>query len=81
MVSSWVCSTTAKCTSSSNFLGTFLTTNGEHSWQRMRRASQEALNKTRATEFYPLQEKEAVMLIDGMLRNPKGWDGEFRRWV
>ena len=58
---------------------TSLTTNGEHRWQRMRRASHEALNKTRVTEFYPLQEKEAVVMIDGMLQNPKGWDGEFRR--
>ena len=54
-------------------------TNGEYSWRRMRRASQEALNKKRVTEFYPLHEKEAIMLIDGMLQNPKGWDGEFRR--
>ena len=45
----------------------------------MRRASEEGLSKTRATEFYPLQEKEAAMLVDGMLRNPKGLDGEFRR--
>ena len=45
----------------------------------MRRASQEALHKTRATEFYPLQEKEAVLLIYGMLQNPKSWEGEFRR--
>ena len=45
----------------------------------MRGASQEALNKTRATEFYPLHEKEAILLIDGMLQNPKGWDGDFRR--
>ena len=54
-------------------------TNGEHSWRRMRRASQEALSKTRVTEFYPLHEKEAIMLIDGMLHKPEGWDGEFRR--
>ena len=62
-----------------HFLGTSLTTNGEHSWRRMRRASQEALNKTRVTEFYRLHEKEAIILIDGMLQNPKGWDGELRR--
>ena len=59
--------------------GTSLTTNGEHRWQRMRRASQEALNKARGTAFYPLHEKEAVMMIDGMLQNPKGWEGELRR--
>jgi len=47
----------------------------------MRRASQEALTKTCAAEFYPLQEKEAVLLINGMLQNPKGWDGELRRLV
>ena len=45
----------------------------------MRRASQEALNKTRATEFYPLHEKEAIMLVNGILQNPKNWDEEFRR--
>ena len=54
-------------------------TNGEHRWRRMRRASQEALNKTCVTGFYPLHEKEAIMLIDGMLQKPEGWDGEFRR--
>ena len=58
---------------------TSLTTNGEHRWQRMRRASQEALNKAHGTEFYPLHEKEAVVMIDGMLQNPKGWDKELRR--
>ena len=56
-----------------------LTTHGEHSWRRMRRASQEALTKTRVTEFHPLHEKEAVRLIGGMLQNPNGWRGEIRR--
>ena len=65
----------------SHCLGTSLITNGEYSWQRMRRTSQEALNKIHVTEFYPLQEKEAVILVDGMLQNPNDWDGEFRRWV
>ena len=54
-------------------------TNKEHSWRRRRRASQEALSKTRVTQFYPLQEKESIMLIDRMLKKPEGWDGEFRR--
>ena len=45
----------------------------------MRRASHEALTKTRVTEFHPLHEKEAVRLIDGMLHKPKGWNGEFLR--
>ena len=45
----------------------------------MRRASQEALTKTRVTEFHPLHEKEAVRMIDGMLQNPNGWEMEFLR--
>ena len=61
------------------FLWNFFDNYGERSWRRMRRASQEALNKTRATEFFALHEKEAASLIDGMLQNPKGWGGEFRR--
>ena len=47
----------------------------------MRRASHEALNKTRVTKFHALHEKEAVRLIGGILHNPSGWDMEFFRWV
>ena len=49
------------------------------SWRRMRRAAHEALNKGRVTEYHPLHEKEALLLIDGMLRNPVGWKGELQR--
>jgi len=45
----------------------------------MRRATHEAVNKGRVADYYPLQEKEALLLIDGMLRNPAGWEGELRR--
>jgi len=56
-------------------------TDDEHSYRRMRRASHEALSKTRVTEFHPLHAKEAVRLIDGVLQNPTKWDIEFFRWV
>jgi len=45
----------------------------------MRRAGQDAINKPRHHEFYPTQLKEATILTDGLLQNPQGWDGEFRR--
>ena len=45
----------------------------------MRRASHEAVHKGRVAEYCPLQTKEAVFLIDGMLRNPTEWEGELRR--
>ena len=57
------------------------TTDDEYSFRRMRRASHEALNKTRVTEFHPLHAKEAARLVDGILQNPKKWDVEFIRWV
>ena len=53
----------------------------EHSFRRVRRASHEALSKTRVTEFYSLHAKEAARLIDGILENPNTWDIEFYRWV
>ena len=57
------------------------TIDDEHSYRRMRRASHEALNKKRVTEFYPLHGKEAVRLIEGILQNPDRWNEEFFRWV
>ena len=45
----------------------------------MRRATHEALNKTRVTEYHSLHEKEALLTIDGMLRNPAGWKDELHR--
>jgi len=45
----------------------------------MRRASHEALNKTRVTELHPLHAKEAARLIDGILQNPNRRDVEFFR--
>jgi len=54
-------------------------TNDEHSFRRMRRASHEALNKTRVTAFHPLHAKEAVRMIDGILKHPNKRDVEFFR--
>ena len=45
----------------------------------MRRASHEALSKTRVTDFHPLHAKEVTRLINGILQNPRGWREEFRR--
>ena len=47
----------------------------------MRRASHEAVHKGRVVEYRPLQMKEAVLLVDGIFRNPVSWEGELRRSV
>ena len=46
----------------------------------MRRAGHEVLSEMlRGAEFHPILSKEAILLTDGLLQNPVGWDGEFRR--
>ena len=57
------------------------TADDEHSFRRTRRASHEALNKTRVTDFNPLHAKETARLIDGILQNPNKWEEEILRWV
>ena len=61
------------------FLHLRCTTDDEHSFRRMRRASHEALNKTRVAAFHPLHAKEAARLVDGILENPNKWNVEFSR--
>ncbi|KAJ7611372.1 cytochrome P450 [Mycena polygramma] len=48
-------------------------------WRRMRRAGHEGLNKQVASQFHALQSKEALLLIDGMLRQPHLWNEHIRR--
>ncbi|KAL0574478.1 hypothetical protein V5O48_007492 [Marasmius crinis-equi] len=50
-------------------------------WKRMRRATNEVLNKAIAPSFYPAQGEEAVRLVWNMLQTtaPKRWDGELQR--
>ncbi|KAJ7493604.1 cytochrome P450 [Mycena latifolia] len=48
-------------------------------WRRMRRAAHEGLNKSVAQKFYPIQEREAILLTHSLLVNPTAWDSHFRR--
>ena len=45
----------------------------------MRRAGHAVLHKARATDYYPIQSKEAVILTDHLLKRSMDLDGEFRR--
>ncbi|KAJ7503688.1 cytochrome P450 [Mycena galericulata] len=48
-------------------------------WRRMRRAGHEGLNKQVASSFHAPQNREALLLVDGMLKHPKLWNEEIRR--
>lgn len=48
-------------------------------WRRMRRAAHEGLSPAAAKNFYGSQEKEAVLLVDGMLRANEEWRTEISR--
>lgn len=47
----------------------------------MRRAGHEGLNKAVAPKFYTPQTREAVLLVDNMLKDPEHWNEEIRRYV
>ncbi|ESK85729.1 cytochrome p450, partial [Moniliophthora roreri MCA 2997] len=48
-------------------------------WRRMRRAGHEGLNKTVAASFQVPQYREAISLVDGMIKRPQLWNAEIRR--
>lgn len=47
----------------------------------MRRAAHEGVNKAVAPTYQPLQIKEAVFLVDGLIKDDRNWDEELRRYV
>ena len=51
-----------------------------YSWRRMRRAGHEAIHKSRATDYFTTQSKEAVIMTDLLLKSSQDLAGEFRRW-
>ncbi|KIM47085.1 hypothetical protein M413DRAFT_64051 [Hebeloma cylindrosporum] len=48
-------------------------------WRRMRRAGHECLSKTGVTRYYQIQQREALILTDNLLRHSKEWDQEVYR--
>lgn len=48
-------------------------------WRRMRRAAHEALGGDAIENYCPTQVTEALILTDGLLKTPNGWDGHMRK--
>ncbi|KAJ3848269.1 cytochrome P450 [Lentinula lateritia] len=48
-------------------------------WRRMRRAGHEGLNQSASADFWASQSREAILLVDGMLKHPELWNEEIRR--
>ncbi|THU84289.1 cytochrome P450 [Dendrothele bispora CBS 962.96] len=48
-------------------------------WRRMRRAAHEGLYSHAAENYYTLQETEATVLVDGLLKNYEAWDDHLKR--
>ncbi|KAJ7112782.1 cytochrome P450 [Mycena crocata] len=48
-------------------------------WRRMRRAAHEGLNPQAARNYYEFQQKEATLLVAGMLNDSRNWDQEIKR--
>jgi cytochrome P450 len=50
-----------------------------HRWRRMRRAAHEALTKVAVRRYYPIQTKEATILVSALLANPEKREQHFQR--
>ncbi|KAK7058014.1 cytochrome P450 [Favolaschia claudopus] len=48
-------------------------------WRRMRRAAHDALGPQVAKNYHPLQEREAVVLVEQMLQAPEQFDDHIKR--
>lgn len=45
----------------------------------MRRAAHEGLNQNAAKNYHVSQEKEALLLVQGVLKDADNWDDELKR--
>jgi hypothetical protein len=48
-------------------------------WRRMRRAAHQGLYSHAAENYHTLQETEAAVLVDGILKTPDAWDDHLKR--
>ncbi|KAK7694473.1 hypothetical protein QCA50_001659 [Cerrena zonata] len=51
----------------------------DDTWRKMRRASHEGLNSNYARNYYPAQQKEAILLVQNVLKDCNHWDDELKR--
>ncbi|KAI0306216.1 cytochrome P450 [Multifurca ochricompacta] len=48
-------------------------------WRRFRRASMDSFSKSAVSRFYPIQNREAIMLTLTLMKNPSALDKHFQR--
>jgi cytochrome P450 len=58
---------------------TLLTFVDFYSWRRMRRAAHEALTKVAVQRYYPIQTKEATILVSALLVSPENREQHIQR--
>lgn len=50
------------------------------SWRRLRKGAHRCLAKDVTETFAPFQSLEAVLIAEGLLRDPDAWDKHFQRY-
>lgn len=50
-------------------------------WRRLRKAAHLGLHLRAAEAYYPIEEREAAILVQDLLRDPGSWDGHIRRSI
>ncbi|KAF5343053.1 hypothetical protein D9758_011137 [Tetrapyrgos nigripes] len=50
-------------------------------WRRLRKAAHLGLHLRAAESYYPIEEREAAILVKDLLRDPASWDSHIRRSI
>ena len=48
-------------------------------WRRMRRIAHEALTMKNAPKYHPIQQYEAIILVNDLINNPYNWSEHLQR--
>lgn len=67
--------------SSSPFVSQLTPWSSSVSWRRLRRASHDGLHKVHVTQYQPIQSREAILLVEGLLETTQDLELQFRRSV
>lgn len=51
------------------------------SWRKLRKAAHMGLNLHAAEAYFPIQEREATLLVKSVLENPSDWDNHCQKYV
>ena len=53
----------------------------QYRFKKLRKAAWEGLNPRASEEYLPIQEREAVLLVESLAKDSKNWSNHVKRYV